>query len=503
MGYAEKRGDYWRARYKAASGKYDTVKDSAGATTRFRTKRAAEQAADDAEVKVRSGGRPAAPAGRVTFGAFADNWYAGQDLAASTMQNYRRHLEDHLLPAFGAWDLTSITTEAVDAWQRRERALGYAVSSIRTWRGTLHLVLADAVESGRIPANPAARRRGRGRRTGRSRNRGPEKAITSALGILLIAERAALLSGRDDEFVQVVTMGFTGSRWAETVGLETQYVRSGSVRIEWQLYELDNGEFERCAPKDDSHRTVAVPDWLSTVLRDHVVRTSPAPCPCHGLTYVFSGHRPPNTSARQSGPKLVDVARRAGVSVGTASTYLNHPDQVAVDTAARIAVAVTDLGYVRGVNTATTAAHHRRNGFATWVFHPAATGWYPSKAPRLARPVPVLADPWPGVPVRGRNAPGRADSCWAPIAPKLTPHGLRHTYKTTMVELGTPAVLMDEQMGHEDGSIQGRYSHATPDMRRRLLAGLTELWQAALDARREMHPGSPVAVLDRLLREVA
>ena len=34
-----------------------------------------------------------------------------------------------------------------------------------------------------------------------------------------------------------------------------------------------------------------------------------------------------------------------------------------------------------------------------------------------------------------------------------------------MVGLGTPAVLMDERMGHEDGSVQARYSHVTPEMR--------------------------------------
>jgi integrase len=57
-----------------------------------------------------------------------------------------------------------------------------------------------------------------------------------------------------------------------------------------------------------------------------------------------------------------------------------------------------------------------------------------------------------------------------------TPHGLRHTYKTLMVELGTPATLMDAQMGHEDGSVQARYSHITPDMVQRLLDGLTAGW---------------------------
>jgi len=87
---------------------------------------------------------------------------------------------------------------------------------------------------------------------------------------------------------------------------------------------------------------------------------------------------------------------------------------------------------------------------------PAATGWYPAKAPQAAHPVPVLGDPWPGVPVPGRNAAGRADACWLPIAPRLTPHGLRHTHKTLMDGLDTPSKLKDERMGHIDGSEQAR-----------------------------------------------
>jgi integrase len=92
-------------------------------------------------------------------------------------------------------------------------------------------------------------------------------------------------------------------------------------------------------------------------------------------------------------------------------------------------------------------------------------------------------------------------ACWLPVAPGLTPHGLRHTYKTMMVELGTPATLMDDQMGHEDGSVQARYAHITSGMTQRLLDGLTDLWEAALDARRTYSPGSPVSLLDRLLAE--
>jgi hypothetical protein len=75
--------------------------------------------------------------------------------------------------------------------------------------------------------------------------------------------------------------------------------------------------------------------------------------------------------------------------------------------------------------------------------------------------------------------------------------------KTLKEELGTPGKLMDERMGHEDGSIQARYSHVTAPMRAQLLDGLTERWEAVLAARRAMAPGSPVAVLDRLLRKEA
>jgi len=105
------------------------------------------------------------------------------------------------------------------------------------------------------------------------------------------------------------------------------------------------------------------------------------------------------------------------------------------------------------------------------------------------------------VPVlRGRNTAGRADAGWTPVAPGLTPHGLRHTYKSMMIELGPPAALMDAQMGHQNGSVQAHYTYITPAMSDRLLASLTELWEEAL-ARRSIDPGSPVGVLDRLLRK--
>lgn len=498
MGFAEKRGNYWRGRYKVALGKHNTVVDNNGKAIRFATKGEAQRAAAEAENKYRRGEWRDPTLGLETFGEYANRWYEAQDLAASTMQNYKRHIEEHLLPEFEDKALASILRTDVDLWEKKEKAL-YAASSVKTWRSTLHLIFEDAIDEGLITSNPAARRRGRGKRAGRSRDRGPEKVVTDALGILLTAERAALLSGRDDEFVAVVLKGYTGMRWGEIVGLETAFVRPGAVRVEWQLYELDTGELVRCPPKDDSYRTIDSMDWLSGLVANHIARTKPKPCPCHGKTYVFRGQGAARTGGHQ-GAKLVDVARRAGVSTGTVSNVLNHPERVTEATREKVEQAIADLRFVRGGVVPEHAAHWRRNGFATWLFTPAVSGWYPKKAPQEPRPVPLLGEPWPGVPARGRGASERADACWLPIAKGLTPHGLRHTHRTIMEDLGTEKVLMDERMGHIDGSVSARYAHVTPGMRKRLMLGLTEQWEAALDARLAMSATSPVCVLSDLLR---
>ncbi|MET9479936.1 LacI family DNA-binding transcriptional regulator [Streptomyces sp. NPDC006638] len=498
MGFAEKRGNYWRGRYKTAPGKHLTVVDDNGKAIRFATKGEAQRAASEAENKYRRGDWRDPALGQETFGEYANRWYEAQDLAASTMQNYKRHIEEHLLPDFEDKALAGILRTDVDLWEKKEKAV-YAASSVKTWRSTLHLIFEDAIDEGLITSNPAARRRGRGKRAGRSRDRGPEKVVTDPLGILLTAERAALLSGRDDEFVAVVLKGYTGMRWGEIVGLETEFARPGAVRVEWQLYELDTGELVRCPPKDDSYRTIDATDWLSALVANHVARTKPKPCSCHGKTYVFRGQGTARTGGHH-GAKLVDVARRAEVSTGTVSNVLNHPDRVTEAKRVRVEQAIADLGFVRGGAVSQHAAHWRRNGFATWLFTPAVSGWYPKKAPQEARPVPLLGEPWPGVPARGRGASDRADACWLPIAKGLTPHGLRHTHRTVMEDLGTEKVLMDDRMGHIDGSVSARYAHVTPGMRKRLMLGLTEQWEAALDTRLAMSPTSPVRVLDDLLR---
>jgi hypothetical protein len=207
--------------------------------------------------------------------------------------------------------------------------------------------------------------------------------------------------------------------------------------------------------------------------------------------------------SRQPGPTLRQVAELAGVSTGTVSNVLKRPEMVKEATRVRVEQAIAEVGFVRQVGPSREAAHWRRSGHAAWIFTPAATGWYPPKAPKKAHPVPVTGGPFPGVPVRGRGVTGRAEACWLPIKDRLTRHGLRHGHRTLMEELGTPKVLMDDRMGHEDGAVSARYAHVTDSMRAALMDALTEVWEESLDARLALCPTFPVPALDRLLQERA
>lgn len=61
-------------------------------------------------------------------------------------------------------------------------------------------------------------------------------------------------------------------------------------------------------------------------------------------------------------PSVRDVAERAGVSVGTVSHVLNHPDRVAQSTLDRVRAAIDELGFVRS-----ETAHRLRHGGSSLV----------------------------------------------------------------------------------------------------------------------------------------
>ena len=66
------------------------------------------------------------------------------------------------------------------------------------------------------------------------------------------------------------------------------------------------------------------------------------------------------TSKQGNKADIVDVARRAGVSISTVSRSFNHPNLVNLATRKKIEKSVKALGYIR--NRAAQAMHGRRSG---------------------------------------------------------------------------------------------------------------------------------------------
>jgi len=61
---------------------------------------------------------------------------------------------------------------------------------------------------------------------------------------------------------------------------------------------------------------------------------------------------------RAVAPRIQDVARHAGVAIGTVSNVLNNPEKVTEQTRLKVEAAIAELGFVR--NSAARALAARR-----------------------------------------------------------------------------------------------------------------------------------------------
>lgn len=559
MAYAERRGDCYRGRYKNPPGvtpKWGTVSEDDDGYP-FARKGHALVAAEDKEAEVRqllaewrkltqvhpapavdgvsmeewrrlleglrrkaNGGRDP-NAGDITLADYVQQrWWPAQDLEPRTVDQYKYRLKHQVLPFFGRRPVNSlIDPEEIAAWERGMVGR-WAQSTAADSRSLLTTILGDAKEAGLVDVNAAQRRRGRGRKKNRQkgrRRRAIGKQWATPLEALLVAERCAVLTGQDDDFVMWVTDAWCGLRWGELIGLELDSFRLSKLHVEWQLSEL-NSHFSKEDPKDGSFRNddpaffgaVDLPPFLSALLSDHIQRRPPRACRCPG--------------------------RECGA--GSRLLFLG-----------------SDGG------------HPRRSDYNRRYWRPAADGVYPGeggKRPRPARPVLVdLAAPWPGQVLRPAWAPAegdtwepprgrgwtrfdlpvvdelavgcdcgaragqactsrsgratlahgprrelaearghvtwRAPGSWLPVRKALTPHGLRHALKTWMIEDGIPEVLQHDRLGHVMTGIGATYSHVSPAMREELKGALQERWETALGQRAALSARSAVPLVDALL----
>ena len=219
MAYAEKRGKGptpGRVKYRLPSG---TEISESG----FETKAAALTWGRDQEARIREGRWTDPNAGKLTVGEWIDRWLAIQDVGISTVDHRDYLLRRFIRPAWDETPLHSLSTEEITRWENALPArTGVSPRTARAARTLLGTILGDAATTRPplIPYNPALRPRNRGRRTGRRLQLSPQRAWATPLETLLLAERAALMTGRDEDFTMILTIGYTGLRWGEAIGLE-------------------------------------------------------------------------------------------------------------------------------------------------------------------------------------------------------------------------------------------------------------------------------------------
>lgn len=455
MAYAEKLVKSWRACWKNAAGKQE--KQSG-----FPTKKKALDYAKEQEVEAARRGAAREDASQLLVRDWVTEWYEGLDLELNTLLGYESTIRNHILPRWGEVRMRELANAdaQIKAWAKTLHDAGY---TYRTATGIISLfgtICSDAVDAGLMHRNPAVSRRGRGKYTSRREATTRPATIINPFTALLLAERAAVLTGRDDEFILLTSMYYTGMRISEAMDVELGSV-SGKYRLQAQLTRGRKTKvFYRKGPKFDSKRTIDLPDFLLRLWRTqarqvvhHDVPAGAKWCPCGDEVPAEHRHAP-------------------GIHLFAGDVW-HHWDQ--------------------------TAFRYRLLYPAAWGrFYPGMTGERPVyQALREDGGVPGPFD-WDSSRV-GEERAEAAVACWAPIAPDLTPHGLRHSHKTLMEELGTPKPLMDERMGHRDHTVAGRYSHPTDVMRQHLKDGLTGAWEQALEQRRAMGVESSVAVLRGLL----
>jgi integrase len=73
-----------------------------------------------------------------------------------------------------------------------------------------------------------------------------------------------------------------------------------------------------------------------------------------------------------------------------------------------------------------------------------------------------------------------------PILEGMHFHDTRHTHKTWLIEDDIPEIAQARRLGHHLPGVRGIYSHVTPTMTARLVAGLQTRWKAS-------HPPAPAA----------
>ena len=272
-GHIRKRGKSWQAILYLGK---DAVGKKRYRSMSFATRREAEEWLAS---MVSQPGLARIPS-RVRFAEFACKWldsHAPGRLGPKTLYEYRRILENRLIPAFGHLPLSRIGPAHIAEFCAREQASGKSSTTVLHAYRLLREILGFAVRWGVLQRNPAELVDPPRRRRNDVRVWDEEQAR-----LFLAAARQSPL------YPLYLTALLTGMRQSELLGLKWEDVDmvTGTAVVRQTLYRLGSSVIVK-EPKSGKARSVLLPPAVVEVLRVHrsaqeSLRRQLEVCP-HGL----------------------------------------------------------------------------------------------------------------------------------------------------------------------------------------------------------------------------
>jgi len=158
------------------------------------------------------------PDADLSVSEYLDRWLRGKrDIRESTRTLYRSHIETHIRPALGAFDLLQLRSRHVEDWLDHLRVGPSTAGSILR---TLRMALEDAVRRHDLPENPAAHVK-------------PPRVERKPVEPLTEADAAALIEAVRGSWIEHVVRFLFGSgcRIGEARDLDQRDVQAGFVII--------------------------------------------------------------------------------------------------------------------------------------------------------------------------------------------------------------------------------------------------------------------------------
>jgi integrase len=202
---------------------------------------------------------------KVTFGAYAAAWLAGRHIAGRplktrTREHYAAILDAHLLPAFGAKPLASITPADVRDWHAgalvdRPTLRAHAYSLLRT-------IFTSAVNDELIGANPA-----------RIPGAGRTKRV-HAIRPASVAELGLLTAAMPERLRLIVTLAsWCALRFGEAIELRRGDVDLSAqvIRVRRAAVRTAGAGYTITTPKSDAGvRDVDIPPHIIALIEQHL-----------------------------------------------------------------------------------------------------------------------------------------------------------------------------------------------------------------------------------------